>query len=150
MWLLMLWWETKAKITKKITYCLNMIQIKMLNEFKVIFVSRNAAEGSESFQIWQFLLVQNRRKAILTLPGSCPALTSRVWMARREKRWVMMKMTSTDITTSLVKGQKSQPRSCGLNNHHLAGFESSHFNEVDILLLKFLRNSYKPCHTIGI
>ena len=129
---------------------LNMIQIKMLMEFKVVFFSRNTVEGDESFKIGQFLLIQNRKKAILMLPDSCPVLTARVWIARRERRWVMMKMTSTDITTSLVKGQKSWPRSHGLNSHQMAGFKSSHFNDVDILHVKFLRNSHKSCHTIGI
>ena len=39
-----------------------MIQIKILMEFKVIFFSRNTVEGGKSFQIGQFLLIQNRKK----------------------------------------------------------------------------------------
>lgn len=82
--------KTKEKTTKKdnllSSNTLNMIQIKMLMKFKVIFFSRNTVEGDESFKIGQFLLIQNRKKVILMLPDSCPVLTARVWIAHRERR----------------------------------------------------------------
>lgn len=141
MWLLMSLWKTKEKITKKVkllsSNTLNMIQIKLLMEFKVIFFSRSTVEGDESFQIGQFLLIQNRKKAIPTLPDSCPVLTAIVWTAHRGKSWAMMKMASTDITTSLVKGQKSQPRSLGLTSHQMAGFKSSHLMMWIFYILNF-------------
>lgn len=46
--------------------------------------------------------------------GQLPALTSRMWMAHGDKRWVIMKMTRTDITTNIAKNQKSQPGSYDL------------------------------------